>query len=402
MKIKLKIPSLIFLIMVFCTIGNSRYFTEIGINIYFEYLGLALLLMEIYSYTLLRIHIYWKHYAFLLTVLLLFCIGFFKQNLERSTVISLCLSMFILASIAILPYGLRKNNACFRGIGTGILFGTFINVIIAIVTRTTLVTGASEGVIIKLGFNAGYVHRNYFVYAMIVSFIALFIDQEYGEIRNKNKRLLAFVVFLILLSNSRGGIVVLLTFFFIANFSKIKMSKYKKKIWGIYIALCVMMIIPPLFAFLVSHSENYSFRINGLNNYFRVFQGDWKHLIYGNAEMAFGGRESYDENIKSVIGYDGSTELVLLNVLIKNGLIGLVGYVLVFSRYFMHLKYEQNQKIKEICMAIIIAFLVTSFVEAYIANINFASSVATYVMIVLLEDKAYFHFKRRKNDMEFS
>lgn len=402
MKIKLKKPSLIFLIMVFCTIGNSGYFTGIGINTYFEYLGLALLLMEIYSYTLLRIRVYWKHYVFLLIVLLLFCIGIFKQNIERSTLISLCLSMFILVSIAVLPYGHGKKSGCFRDIGLGILCGTFINTVIAIVMRTALVTGASEGLIIELGFNAGFVHRNYFAYTMIVSFMALFIDQEFGEIKNKNKRLLVFVAFLMLLANSRGGIVIFSVFFFIANFSKIKMSKHNKQIWGIFIAVCAMLIIPPVYTFLISHSENYSFRVNGLNNYFRVFQGDWKHLIYGNAEMAFRSRGSYDENIKSVIGYDGSTELVLLNVLIKNGLLGLLGYVLVFSRYFRHLKYEQSQKKKEIQMAIIIAFIVTSFVEAYIANINFACSVATYVMIVLLGDMAYFNFKKRETDSEYS
>lgn len=380
----------LFISMFLITLSNSSYLENIGYDSIVRYAGLGIVLYGIFSKTLKHLIKYKRDLLFFLLILFLFCFGIFEQNLPLSKMVYLAVSMVILASIAILPCGFLRKYSDFRVIGLGIFCGIVFNCFLAIITGMPVTTKASEGILVNLGINAGFVHRNYFSYTVIASFIAVYINYKFGSRNDKDKILMAFEVVLLLLTNSRSSYMIFLIFIFIASFNRIRASKYYKVIARGIVAVTACILAVTIYKFITTYSETFFFRTNGLNNYLKVYGNDWYHLLFGNAEMAF--RDTgmgYDENIKSVIGWNGSTELVLLNVLIKNGLLGLAGYFFIFIRYTKKLKKEKNPNINKLIMALIVSFAVSAFVESYVANINYVYTVAIYLIIVALENIAF-------------
>ena len=72
---------------------------------------------------------------------------------------------------------------------------------------------------------------------------------------------------------------------------------------------------------------------------------------------------------------------MIFNVLIKNGLIGFIGYFLIFRNYVKTSLKLHNEKLKIIAFAIIICFIISSFVESYVANINHLFTVFIYLLL---------------------
>ena len=148
--------------------------------------------------------------------------------------------------------------------------------------------------------------------------------------------------------------------------------------------VCVFLVLAgvPALQIMRNKSETFHFRFNGLYNYLHMFSDNMKYMLFGNLKIAYGNSNmSYDENIRSIIGWDGSTELVIFNVLIKNGLIGFIGYFLIFRNYVKTSLKLHNEKLKIIAFAIIICFIISSFVESYVANINHLFTVFIYLLL---------------------
>ena len=90
---------------------------------------------------------------------------------------------------------------------------------------------------------------------------------------------------------------------------------------------------------------------------------------------------SYEENIRSAVGWDGTVEVAYLNIIIKNGLIGLVGYFMIFKVYINQIFNLHNIKIKIMMYAYLVAFLVSGLFEAFVGDIKLPFSMLSYLIL---------------------
>jgi hypothetical protein len=189
---------------------------------------------------------------------------------------------------------------------------------------------------------------------------------------------MAFV--LMVLSNTRSVWIVLAVYLYISNYRTFKAGKISKRINLAILIILLVVVGIPTYKMLINHSYNFQFRFNGLTNYVNYVRGDSFHIWYGNAELAFK-NSSYADNIRSVTGWDGSVELVLLNILIKNGLVGVIGYILMFIYIFRQLRIANNIEATDILYGVYVSFLVSALVECFLATLTFPFAPVVYTLL---------------------
>lgn len=383
MKIRIRREWHLCLAFLLITLSWSKASIYYGFDEILEYSGLFLILVDIY----LRKNVLGDKRVIehLIFCMLFFSVGLCIQNLGLLKIIRLIISMFILASIALVPCQPLSSLEGLKNISKSIIAGLIASMVFAVLTGKSLITSASEGIFVNYGFDAGITHRNYFAYILLCVFLTYFVSYKIN--RNKKDLFISGLVGLLLLTaNSRSADIILLLFLIIANMDRIKGAKRKLYSYVLLMVVVLLLTGPLLLRLLNKYSENFHFRINGLNNYISMYSNDCHHLIFGNAEMAFGnGGNTYDENIRSVIGWNGSTELVVLNVLIKNGLLGFMGYFLIFKKIIQECRLLSSNRVKLIGYALIITFLITSLVEAYVADIKQVYTVFMYLLMCNLK-----------------
>ena len=365
--------ALLFVSFVLLTLGNSVVFTNIGLASLFEYGGLFIILVGIVvGHFKDKLPGMFNHKSTYLLVLTLLLVGLLFQDLETGKLFRLIISMIILFFIAVFP------NAFFRRksiplIGWGILVGTLISVMFSLLMGESVVTQAEGGLINSVGFSGGMEHRNFFAYFMIAAFASFAFGYKYY----KKPAYFMFgllSVFLILLSNSRSAMLSLIIFVVVIIVCS---KKSFKKAPGLFYLLFFLVIFALFSAVASRFSGTYSYRTNGLINYINYYKDDTFHMFFGNAEMAFSNDKlGYADTVRSVVGWDGTVELPALNILIKNGIFGLVGYFIIFVRLFsINVKKDFYKKYY---WAILICFVFSAFVESFLANINMAFTVFAY------------------------
>lgn len=378
MKVKFKKEIFIFIAFFFITLSWSKFFIYNGLQNYLEYTGLFFILFGIYVRHFGKKDI--KKIILLIIVMFFFSIGLILQNMDVSKKVNAIISMFILASIAIIPCKYINKFDTYLGIEKAIISGLVLSTILSFIFRINIITGASEGIIVKWGFDAGLEHRNYLSYVLLSLFLIEYMKLKLGETKSKYA---LFAVFLFILStNSRSSFIILFLFLVTSNINKIRVLKHKKMVTLFLVCVFLVLAGVPALQIMRNKSETFHFRFNGLYNYLHMFSDNMKYMLFGNLKIAYGNSNmSYDENIRSIIGWDGSTELVIFNVLIKNGLIGFIGYFLIFRNYVKTSLKLHNEKLKIIAFAIIICFIISSFVESYVANINHLFTVFIYLLL---------------------
>ena len=302
------------------------------------------------------------------------------QDLDIAKKVNAIISMFILASIAIMPCAMIQSFDNILGIEKSIAFGLTLSTFLGIASGIGVTTRASEGIIVDWGFDAGLEHRNYCSYVFLCMFIIEYIRLKIGIAKNAD--MLFIIAFLILSTNSRSAILLLILLLIVSNINKIRSSGHKRRIGFALFCFLGIVIGVPAFQMMKSNSETFFFRLNGLFNYLIMFSSDTKRMLIGNLKITcLNPYVSYDENIRSVIGWNGATELVLLNVLIKNGIIGFGGYFLIFAHYFKMTQKLNIEKLKNIVLAIIVCLIISAFVESYVANISHIFTVFVYLLL---------------------
>lgn len=364
------------------TIGNSEALTNLGINQVFTYLGFFLLTLRLLS------HFFgyknpsrkFELFLFILTSFL-FNIGIVYQDLPASTKLRLVFTMLIIAEVALLSNGLFTSKEDFITVGKAILIAVVLATILSLVFGVSLTTLAVEGVgDSSQGFNGGLQHKNYFAVAMLASFMCFTFGADLDRKYLKTRWL---ITILLILSNSRGGYILFVAFFVVMNFNKLKLVRREQRALIILIAFIVVVSITALvYSDFVLKSSSYDIRIQGLMNYFQLYANDNFHLYLGNAEMAF--RDSgltYEENVRSILGWNGTTELSILSVLIKNGIVGLIGYLIIFTYRIKQAVSLIPSRFKLEMFATLIALLGSALLENYIVNIQIVFGIFCYVAI---------------------
>lgn len=379
---KLNKRSVLYIAFFFLTLQDSKALVNLGYGRIVQYIGLFLLLigcatgfMENRSDRKSRFFIY-------ILTLAVTNIGLFYQKLEVNTKFSLFISMVLLVTIAVFPNGLIKRDIDFKRIAVSILSASMVSFLLALVFGVDITSIASEGLLLSVGFNAGSQNKNYFAYSMLA--VIILLDMYRVNNPNKAKELKCFAILLLLLANSRSAIIVWIVYLYFSNLQLLKLKGYFKQITVFIFFLVVVLAGQPVFTYLVHNSQNFSFRINGLYNYLNYVADDWFHIIFGYAEMAFRNEYTYAVNVRSTIGWDGSVEFAFLNVMLKNGLIGLVGYIFMFV--FLHHKIKEMKpcKEKDNVLGVFWAFLLSSLVESFIVQLAFVFSPVMYSIIAFI------------------
>lgn len=378
---------LIYITIVIITLSESVFFNNRGLNNTLEYLGYFLLLSSILlSFIKESNNLNKKRDAcsFLL-VLILSGIGLWFQNVSITRFFVLQFTIFAIAIISVLSSNYMSSLRIIRGSAYALLVGIALAILLGLVSGDGIWDQINTGAGIfgiPLGFNGGMVFKNYFSADILIIYICLSIYERCEEYKSVDKVVQFFCAFFCVLSNSRGGLVLLAIYCIALNYSIV--FRIKKKYIKIFI-LCVMIIG---FALFVKFYNNildsfgtYAYRFRGLINYLNYYEGDGFHMFFGNAESFYDKDVSYVMAVRSTTGFDGSLEMSWLNILIKSGLLGIAAYVIIFFRLFKIAVRATNQKISTCMIALTLTCLVSSLVEAYIQSIHCVFGVMCYLII---------------------
>lgn len=264
------------------------------------------------------------------------------------------------------------------------------------ISNTTLIEKVYSSALSIVGFNGGIIYKNYYAAILVASFIGIFIYYSNYKRRKIDFVSLILIFCCLIMSNSKGGLLLLLLFvgLYFAIFKwkildkfKVKEKKYNKVILVILIILLIMILMILGYKYILSNSSTYAYRIRGVVNYISFYKNDLFHLIFGNSEMAFRDSEySYVENIRIFLtqngmnGYDGSYEMGFINVLIKNGLIGIIGFILAY--YIIMRRAQKNELMeRQYVYILILTLLISSLVESYVCNIHAVFGIVCYMFI---------------------
>jgi hypothetical protein len=137
-----------------------------------------------------------------------------------------------------------------------------------------------------------------------------------------------------------------------------------------------------VYLLVVKSSSTYGYRFRGVRNYLNYAKGDWFHLIFGNAEMAWSGAGAhYVQTIQKTVGWDGTYEMGFINTLIKNGVLGLGGFAVMY----VHLiRVTLKSKKSEFCrmnLTLLSVLLVSALVESFVCNIHSIFGVYCYLVM---------------------
>lgn len=392
---------IIFISFFFITMGEGNFFISIEKNNIFLYLGYAILLLNIYwNFIIKNRKIPRKSLFFrFILVIFLFNIGIYMQPLLDNMIkIRLIFSMIIIASIAMLSEGYIKSFVDIKKASYGILWGITISTIISIFTGTTLVGTAYEGLLGGYGFNGGLDDRNFFAAATIAGFAGIYICNKFEEKTNLDKVMLIYAFILLISSNSRGGYILFLLFLLVINYEKLYIIKKSQR--KILVALvCVLTVLGGIYFYntIALNSGTYMYRVNGLLNLIEYYSNEYFYILFGMSGIAFDDNgQSYMENVRSVLGWDGTTELAILNIFIKNGLFGLLGYIIIFIYFIKRFLEIKVLRYKIPILALVMVLLVSSLSETYMVNINLIFGVFCYIAIAGTCGMEYIHCRKKE------
>ena len=383
---------LLFLSFFLLTLGNSAYFISVGINRFVEYAGLLVLLMSITENCLFHLNRSLQGKVAVRAILLsvLFCLGLAVQELRLLKKLELIISMLILVFIMIASESYIRTFTHIRWASLGILAGCAGCTVIALLTGTGITTVALEG-LGGFGFNAGMEHKNFFAYAVFASFTGLYLYYRYEKKTGWDFAILVVELLLMVVSNSRSVYIVLAVFFIaiyterLFGLAKSLLNKIPEKyrktflvVAGIAGAAAVVVAV----IVVLPKSGTYMYRVRGLLNFFKAYSTDAFHMVFGAADMAFANPElSYNENIRATIGWDGSTEMALLNMLIKNGILGVIGYVAVLSRPVAALVKTESWEHRIVLLVVVVPMLVSTLAETFVTNVHLVYGPYCYVVL---------------------
>ncbi len=323
---------------------------------------------------------YLNRNVFILSIL--FAVGILVQSLTWLTKFSLIFTMIVIVFSAIIFEGFLVSFKDIRNLSYAILYGVVVSFVLAIGTGTGLFDG-SEG---TLGFNGGILFKNYFGSDVLAVFIGLFLNAKYGCKYRFDKYVMVICVILIFLSMSKGAIM--LFFFFLFAFSLDKVRKIKRGQRNKILFIIVIVVMISSVFFYVNYAMNidtYMYRIRGLLNYLDYYEEHIYYMIFGSAEMAYEKDVPYVDAIRSTVGWDGTLEFAWLNILIKNGLLGVVGYIIIFVRAYNVMFFKTNDwSLRTPYFAITTICMLSSFVEPYIQSIHAVFGVYCYLIMASL------------------
>lgn len=374
----------IFIISFLLMISSSLYLSEIGINSSLLYLGYFLILLKIYKSLLKSKEVIYTQFFQVLLIVFLLSIGILIQNLEIKQKIMLVLAYFLIASFTILGKYFLKSIDDLKIVSYAILMGYIIVCVLSLIVGTSIIASVGEGVF-SFGLTGGMGHKNIVAASLLVGLISIYTYIILGKKRNFDMYLVYIYILLIFLSGSRTIWIMTIIFFIISNMYIIKnLSKLKRYIFKFIITLLSIIIISIVIKYVLLESQNYLFRLLGVISFWDLHKDDYYHLVFGFSEIVYNSSNSYFENVWSLTEGIGTFEMGFLNIIARMGIIGFVGYVVLFNIILKKAKKIENIKKRYILYGIVYTMLFSGFVELYIVSVQYVYTIMTLCIISFL------------------
>lgn len=380
---KYKVLVLSFMLLIY---GNAQFFIQIGIGQYIIYIGLGLLIGTSVAlfYKNKAGQNNWSEVKFIILVGFLLSIGIVVQDLNIGKKIVLIASVLILTLIATTSKHIINDFKCVYACSIGIFIGIVSTFFVSLFFPSVQIL---QNEISFIGFTAGMEHKNYFAAAVLASFIGLYI--YYSNVKKTKALIIVMCIeaFFLLVSSSKGAVLLVAIFLVCANMYRVNVRNIINKIniyWkiGIIVAALFIMIIGIM---NISKIQNYNYRIQGMKNMLSVLTNEPKQFLFGISSIAHRS-DDYVNNVRSYLGWNGTVEMSLTAIMIKGGIIALIGHVLIFVMYVKNILVCQNKKIKYAISALLITFLVSGLVETYIMNVKLVYCVFSYCVLCGLSE----------------
>ncbi|WP_415948909.1 hypothetical protein [Megamonas funiformis] len=374
----------IFIVSFLIMTSSSLYLAEIGINSSLLYLGYFLILLKIYKSLLRRKEIIYTQFFQVLLIVLLLSIGILIQNIEIKQKIMLVLAYFLMASFIILGKYFFKSIDDLKIVSHAILLGYIIVCVLSLIVGTSIIASVGEGVF-SFGLTGGMGHKNIVAASLLVGLISIYTYIILGKKRNFDMYLVYIYILLIFLSGSRTVWIMTIIFFIISNMYIIKnLSKLKRYIFKFIITLLSIIIVSIVIKYVLLESQNYLFRLLGVISFWNLHKDDYYHLVFGFSEIVYNNSNSYFENVWSLTEGIGTFEMGFLNIIARMGIIGFVGYVILFNIILKKAKKIENIKQRYILYGIVYTMLFSGFVELYIVSVQYVYTIMILCIISFL------------------
>lgn len=374
----------IFIVSFLIMTSSSLYLAEIGINSSLLYLGYFLILLKIYKSLLRRKEIIYTQFFQVLLIVLLLSIGILIQNIEIKQKIMLVLAYFLMASFIILGKYFFKSIDDLKIVSHAILLGYIIVCVLSLIVGTSIIASVGEGVFL-FGLTGGMGHKNIVAASLLVGLISIYTYIILGKKRNFDMYLVYIYILLIFLSGSRTVWIMTIIFFIISNMYIIKnLSKLKRYIFKFIITLLSIIIVSIVIKYVLLESQNYLFRLLGVISFWNLHKDDYYHLVFGFSEIVYNNSNSYFENVWSLTEGIGTFEMGFLNIIARMGIIGFVGYVILFNIILKKAKKIENIKQRYILYGIVYTMLFSGFVELYIVSVQYVYTIMILCIISFL------------------
>lgn len=380
MKIKEKdiLPFLGFFLI---TIGNGKYLgAKFGDLI--EYLGLAALLLLCYWPSKTN-HVSVTETIKVLFLTSLLSIGAFIKGTPTKACYMIALTSFALISFALKSQSVLSTNKRIKIAANAISSGAVFSALIGLVTGTLGLTLGSDESIVGILYVSGFQVKNYCGGIWLLLFILDYIYyMRNGKFGHKERTLLAIFLLLIVLSGSKGALVLSMIWILLINFDKIlKFRRNQKRIFIFFAGIVACLIGIYIYNNILINVYTYAYRMRGLSSLVDYLLQDSKNLFFGISDIAYANTGfSYTTNMRQFLGWQSSVEMAYVNILIKNGLIGYASYILIFKDFLSGCK-RCTATDQSIVKSLVIVLLISGLTETYAASIHYVVGPIMYCLI---------------------
>lgn len=374
--------ALLFISFFLLTVGEGNYvFQHYRYNV--EYVGYLFLLVT-FALERKSIQNFFLNGLRFTLIMFLFCICLAFQSITITTKVSIALSMFLLTFLTGFSGSIISGNKKIKVVADAILMGCICTGVIGLFTGTLGLSWDPYHSYVGILFYCGFRVKNYCGGIWLLLFMLYYIFYLRLNVLNRirNRCRLLLITFLMIISGSKGVLVLYIIFVMCINTELIKRMKKAQRKLAILIVVSISLLFSAyMMSEILPDIRTYAYRINGVTAYLNKVMENKKFLLWGLSEIAYqGSGADYATNMRNYFGWDASVEIAYLNILIKNGLLGFVAYILIYSRFIKSIK-KRNFQEKQIIVSLIIVALISGFVETYMVTIHIIFGPAIYCLI---------------------
>lgn len=359
------------------TIGNGEYIsTQTGSLV--EYIGLLVLMLVCISKATVNFR------TILRTVSLCFLlsVGSVFQKAPIKASIMIAGTSLLLICFSTISDNLISTNRRVKVMADAILCGAIFSAVVGLFTSTLGLNFGSKSAIVGILFLSGFAVKNYCGGVWLLLFM-LYYTYYLREGKIKEKAWIFYILLLLLLlSGSKAAVLLSVIFLALVNYKRIIHFRVKQKktailLMGVIVLTCGLYV----YNALLPQVTTYAYRIRGLSKLWAHVTTDIKRLMFGISEIAYANTgKSYVVNMRNFLGWEASVEMAYVNILIKNGLLGAIAWIYIYSR-FLKLGSSINQQDRDIVFAVLSIMLISGFVETYIVSIHYVVGPVLYCLV---------------------